>query len=82
MKLKILHLLSVKRDDLEFFKNLYAFLPISYTFKPTQDGGVTPQASGHFWSNSYKTEVMVTSLMEMLEHGNNSQRNKNENKFI
>ena len=58
------------------------FFPISYTFKPTQDGGVTPQASGHFWSNSYKTEVMVTSLMEMLEHGNNSQRNKNENKFI
>ena len=27
----------------------------------------TPRKKGHFWSNSYEIEVMITSLIEMLE---------------
>ena len=84
MRLKILHRLSVKRDDPEFSDNLYAFLPFLCFFRPTQNEGrskilncwtwtkVTSQASGHFWSNSYRIQVMVTSLIEMLEHGNSN----------
>ena len=84
MRLNILHRLSVKRDDPEFSDNLYAFLPFLYFFRPTQNEGrskilncwtwtkVTSQASGHFWSNSYRIQVMVTSLIEMLDHGNSN----------
>ena len=84
MRLKILHRLSVKRDDPEFSDNLYAFLPFLCFFRPTQNEGsskilncwtwtkVTSQASGHFWSNSYRIQVMVTSLIEMLDHGNSN----------
>ena len=82
MKLKILHRLSVKRDDLKFLTICMLFFLFHVPLNLLRMEGVTPQASGHFWSNSYQTEIMVTSLMEMLEHGNNSQRNKNENKFI
>ena len=39
-------------------------VPVPNYWTPTNS---TPQKHGFFWSNSYKINVMITSLIEMLE---------------